>query len=224
MGIPKIAPYRMPQRGELPENVAQWSVDPQRAVLLVHDMQKYFLQSFPAGQSPLVELVQNSVLIRQKCSRLGIPVAYTAQPGSMTEEERGLLVDFWGPGMTAEPEQRGIIDELAPEAGDHVFTKWRYSAFHNTDLLQTMRSLGRDQLIICGVYAHLGILMTAFEAFAHDIQPFLVVDSVADFGESQHRMCVEYAAQRCAMAVTTEDVLTGLDAPVGARAAAVAVR
>ncbi|CAO0836759.1 hypothetical protein SMICM17S_04668 [Streptomyces microflavus] len=28
-----------------------------------------------------------------------MPVAYTAQPGSMTPEQRGLLKDFWGPGI-----------------------------------------------------------------------------------------------------------------------------
>jgi len=33
---------------------------------------------------------------------LGVPVAYTMQPGSMTDDEGGLLKDFWGPGMRAD--------------------------------------------------------------------------------------------------------------------------
>lgn len=50
MTIPPIEPYQMPAADDLPENVASWQVDPSRAVLLIHDMQKYFLAPFPAGQ------------------------------------------------------------------------------------------------------------------------------------------------------------------------------
>ncbi len=67
-----------------------------------------------------------------------MPVAYTAQPGSMTDEQRGLLKDIWGPGMRAEPADREMVPELAPADGDWVLTKWRYSAFVRTDLLERM--------------------------------------------------------------------------------------
>jgi isochorismate hydrolase len=133
-------------------------------------------------------------------------VAYTAQPGSMTESERGLLADFWGPGMRKDPADRAVVDALAPRADDWLLTKWRYSAFHNSPLLKRMRAAGRDQLIICGVYAHVGVLMTAVEAFTHDIQPFLVADAVADFDERYHRLALDYAAERCAMVVTAKEV------------------
>ena len=69
-----------------------------------------------------------------------------------------------------------------------------------------MRADGRDQLVICGVYAHVGVLMSAVEAFTHDIQPFLVADAVADFSEEYHRMAVGYAAERCAVVVTAKEV------------------
>ena len=78
-GIPRIPSYPMPTRATLPANVAQWTVDPDRAVLLVHDMQRYFLKPLP---SPLRdELVHNVALLRKHCADLGVPVAYTAQPG-----------------------------------------------------------------------------------------------------------------------------------------------
>jgi isochorismate hydrolase len=70
-----------------------------------------------------------------------------------------------------------------------------------------MRASGRDQLIVCGVYAHVGVLMSAVEAFTNDIQPFLVADAVADFSAEYHRLAIRYAAERCAMAVTTKEVL-----------------
>ncbi|WP_333767823.1 isochorismatase family protein [Streptomyces sp. IBSBF 2435] len=211
MAIPAIEPYPMPTEGDLPANTASWSVDPSRAALLVHDMQYYFLRPFPAGRSPVDALVRNAVRLRQTCARLGIPVAYTAQPGDMTEQQRGLLKDFWGPGMTAGPRDRAVVDELAPAADDTVFTKWRPSAFFRTSLLDLLRDTGRDQLIVCGVYAHVGILMTTGEAYAHDIQTFVVADAVADFTLADHRMTLEYVATRCGMALRTDTVLQQLE-------------
>ena len=47
-GIPRIPSYPMPTRATLPANVAQWTVDPERAVFLVHDMQSFFLKPLPS--------------------------------------------------------------------------------------------------------------------------------------------------------------------------------
>ncbi|GAA2801844.1 isochorismatase family protein [Saccharopolyspora taberi] len=212
MGIPTIKPYPMPTADELPANTARWTVDPRRAVLLIHDMQRYFVRPFPAGESPGTPLVANIAALRDRCAELDVPVAYTAQPGGMTEEERGLLKDFWGPGMRVEPSDREVVDEITPAQHDWTFTKWRYSAFFRSDLLERMRAQGRDQLIVCGVYAHVGVLMTAVEAFTNDIQTFLVADAVADFTPEFHRLAVDYAAQRCAVVETTGWVLGHLDA------------
>lgn len=200
-GIPDIAAYPMPGERDLPTNTARWTVSPDRAVLLVHDMQRYFLRPFAETQRR--ELRANTILLRERCARLGIPVAFTAQPGSMTEEQRGLLMDFWGPGMRLDPADRAITEELTPRPGDWVFTKWRYSAFFGSELLRRMRADGRDQLIVCGIYAHIGVLATAVDAFTHDIQTFLVADAVADFSEQEHRLALTYAARRCSVVATT---------------------
>ncbi|HGM7176046.1 phenazine biosynthesis protein PhzD, partial [Pseudomonas aeruginosa] len=151
--------------------------------------------------------VANAARLRRWCVEQGVQIAYTAQPGSMTEEQRGLLKDFWGPGMRASPADREVVEELAPGPDDWLLTKWRYSAFFHSDLLQRMRAAGRDQLVLCGVYAHVGVLISTVDAYSNDIQPFLVADAIADFSEAHHRMALEYAASRCAMVVTTDEVL-----------------
>jgi isochorismate hydrolase len=204
-GIPAIKPYLMPTAVDLPGNTARWTLDPERAVLLLHDMQRYFLQPFPDTFRD--QLITNAALLRERAVASGIPVAYTAQPGGMTDEQRGLLKDFWGPGMSVDPADREVVGPLATAAADWVFTKWRYSAFFRSDLLELMRAAGCDQLVVCSVYAHVGVLMTAVEAFANDVQPFLVADAVADFSEEYHRFAVEYAAKRCAVVVTAKEVL-----------------
>lgn len=204
VGIPEIAPYPLPTPFELPENTATWKVDPDRAVLLVHDMQRFFLRPLP---EPLrTRLVDAVAVLVGRARAAGVPVAYTAQPGGMTERQRGLLKDFWGPGMQAAPEDRAVVGPLAPAPGDWMLTKWRYSAFFRSDLLRRMREARRDQLVVCGVYAHVGVLMSAVEAFTNDIEAFLVGDAVADFSLAYHRMALDYAAERCAVVVAGEEV------------------
>jgi isochorismate hydrolase len=201
----------MPTQRALPDNNVNWNLHPHRAVLLIHDMQSFFIRPFPAGQSPQRELLENTALLRQSCARGSVPVAYTEQPGSMTKTERGLLADFWGTGMRREPADRAIVESLAPCEGDWRVTKWRYSAFFRSDLLARMRASGRDQLIVCGVYAHVGVLITLVDAFSHDIQPFLVADGVADFSADYHYLALRYAAQRCARVQTTAWVMNELE-------------
>ncbi|WP_049572107.1 isochorismatase family protein [Streptomyces sp. SBT349] len=205
-GIPEIAPYPLPKSADLPDNVAGWVADPDRAVLLIHDMQRFFLRPF--DDDFRARLVGHTASLRDRCRALGAPVAYTAQPGSMTDEERGLLKDFWGPGMRADPVDREVVAPLAPGPDDWVLTKWRYSAFFRSDLLSRLRAHGRDQLIVCGVYGHVGVLASALEAFTHDIQPFVVGDAIGDFSADHHRLTLTYAAQRCAVVVGADEVFT----------------
>nr|WP_308125934.1 isochorismatase family protein [Nonomuraea ceibae] len=200
----------MPDSGELPANTARWTVSPERAVLLLHDMQHFFLDAFPAGEAPVTDLVRNAAALRERCAAAGIPVAYTTQPGGMSDRQRGLLRDFWGPGMTTGAEHRGVVDPVAPGPDDWIIVKRRYSAFHQSPLLWMLRDSGRDQLIISGVYAHIGVLMTAVDAYSHDVQPFLVADAVADFTAEDHLMTLRYVAGRCGMVATTKELLTDL--------------
>ena len=148
----------------------------------------------------------------------GIPVYYTAQPPRQNPEDRRLLIDFWGDGLQNDESAR-VLDELAPTDRDTVLTKWRYSAFVRSPFEDLLKESGRDQLIIGGVYAHIGCLTTALEAFMRDIQPFMVADALADFSEEEHRIACEYASGRCARVLNTADVLADLQAAEGAEKA-----
>jgi bifunctional isochorismate lyase / aryl carrier protein len=217
MTIPSIAPYPAPARDELPPSKLPWTPDPARAALLIHDMQRYFLSFFDATQSPLREVLQNVVRLRQLCDAAGVPVVYSAQPADPQRAERGLLTDLWGPGITQHPQQQAIVDELAPRSTHLLLEKQRYSAFHRTGLLDVLRAQGRDQLWICGVFAHIGCMVTACDAFMNDVQPFLIADAVADFSREHHEMSLQFVSGRCGVALAAHDlyrVLAGAPQPV----------
>ncbi|WP_445683377.1 isochorismatase family protein [Solibacillus sp. FSL W8-0474] len=211
MAIPAISSYEMPKESNLPKNKVPWEADSNRSVLLIHDMQQYFIDYYKQDASLIPELVANIQAIRKRCDELGIPVVYTAQSGNQKAEDRALLTDFWGPGLKDDPNITKVIDDLAPTADDIVLKKWRYSAFKKTNLLEFMNEQGRDQLIICGVYAHIGCLMTAGEAFMTDIQPFFIADAVADFTLEEHEMAIKYVAQRCGAVFSTAQIIEQLN-------------
>ncbi|AVF65993.1 TPA: isochorismatase family protein [Vibrio alginolyticus] len=193
MAIPKIAGYEIPEVDTFPDNKVNWSIEPDKAVLLVHDMQDYFINFFDKAKQPIPHLLRNVQNVAQAARHADIPVVYTAQPANQDPKERALLTDFWGTGLTQETE---IIAEVAPEQGDIQYKKWRYSAFKKTPLLDWMREAGRDQLIIVGVYGHIGILSTALDAFMLDVKPFIVGDAIADFSLEDHQYALKYVAGR----------------------------
>ncbi|MET7301917.1 isochorismatase family protein [Embleya sp. NPDC005575] len=209
MALPNIAPYPMPDPTELPTNRVDWVVDPARAVLLVHDLQNHFLSAFVPDASPVTELLANVARLKDDCGRLGVPVVYSAQPGGQTAEQRGLQQDFWGPGLPDDPHAAAIAPAVAPGPADTVLTKWKYSAFVRTELREWMRELGRDQLVIVGVYAHIGVMTTACDAWMQDIQAFVVADAVAGFTSDNHRMALQWAAANCAVVTDTESLFAG---------------
>lgn len=213
MSIPSLSSYAMPPAADYPANRVQWQPAPARAVLLIHDMQEYFLRFYGAGNPLVAQLIANIAAVRAWAKAAGVPVVYTAQPTEQSAQDRALLNDMWGPGLTtADPALKSIVAALAPDPQDTVLVKWRYSAFQRSPLQQMMRDWRRDQLIIVGVYAHIGCMTTALDAFMRDIQPFMVADAVADFSEDEHRMALKYVAGRCGAVIGTAQLLAGTTA------------
>jgi bifunctional isochorismate lyase/aryl carrier protein len=90
-----------------------------------------------------------------------------------------------------------------------VLTKHRYSAFQRSNLETLMRARGRDQLVICGVYAHIGCMATAVEAFQRDIEAFFVADALADYSREKHDMALQWVAATCGVPLMTAQVTQG---------------
>ena len=99
MAIPPISPYPIPTPSTtLPADcpARSWALEPARAALLVHDMQKYLLAAYDWNKEPLHSALANIARLITTADQLGIPVFYSAQPPQQHPTRRGLLSDMWG--------------------------------------------------------------------------------------------------------------------------------
>ena len=169
MTLPALIDYATPRH--TPTNRVNWTLDPSRAAVLVHDLQRYFFRAFAPGCPALERALAATAEILAAARAAGVPVFYTAQTGDQPTDERSLQGELWGRGMTSAPEDTAIVDAVAPHAGDAVIVKHRYSAFAKSDLAERLAALGRDQLVVVGVYAHIGVAATACDAFQREVYP-----------------------------------------------------
>jgi isochorismate hydrolase len=196
---------------DVPARSAPWTLETDRAALLVHDMQHYFIKAYTPHADPITTVLRNTKNLIDTAHAHDVPVFYSAQPGGMTPEQRGLFGQLYGPGMPDDDAERAIVDPIAPAPTDTVLTKWKYSEFFRSDLLEMLRNANRDQLIIVGVYAFSGITATSTDAVQNDIQAFIVSDAVADYTAAGHSQALAWCAERTARILTTRSALAGLD-------------
>ncbi len=145
---------------------------------------------------------------------LGLPVVYA--------NDSFLPGDFLFRGRMAPHSLRGtpgaeVIPELAPEPGDHVLPKRRFSAFFKTDLDQTLRTLGADTVAVAGITTPFCVLATALDAVAHDFGAVILEDACAAHKPRVHEQCLDLYRRGPLWPLlrveTVDAVVAGLDGP-----------
>lgn len=208
MSIKSLPAYTLPSKNDIPSNKVSWPFEPSKSALLIHDMQQYFVEFYGENNHLIEQVINNIVALKAYCKAQNIPVYYTAQPKDQPDEDRALLNDMWGKGLPQHPEKQPIISKLAPDEQDTVLIKWRYSAFYRSPLKELMQTQSRDQLIICGIYGHIGVMQTAVDAFMNDIKPFLIADAIADFSLEDHMAALNHVARNAGRVVSNEEIIS----------------
>jgi len=100
--------------------------------------------------------------------------------------------------MRARPELRGkllvkdtwdwqIVDELAPQPGDIVVEKSRYSGFCRTGLDVRLNILGIRNLLFTGIATNVCVESTARDAFFAEFWPIMIEDAMNNSGPDFNR-------------------------------------
>ncbi len=197
--------YQLPGADCLEFNRMTWQLNPDQAVLLIHDMQNYYFRPLLRHNPDMATtMLANISTIKKACLRMGIPVIYTEQR-PLTIAERGLLYDLWGAGMQGVDDEAAVVSAIEP-SGDYTIVKHKYSAFYNSKFADLLAELNRNQIIITGVYSHIGCMTTALDALMRDLKIFYVVDAVGDFSLDFHLSSVKTIGNCCGQLYLTETI------------------
>lgn len=122
------------------------------------------------------KIVQPMKSFLGKCRTLSIPVIF-ANDSFLREDFlfKGKLKPYAIRGTAGEQ----VLHDLAPEPGDIILPKRRFSAFFKTDLDQTLRAYGLDTVAIGGINTHVCVIATALDAICHDFYTVLLEDLCA---------------------------------------------
>jgi len=198
-----LAPYARPL-----------TLDVKHAALLVVDMQNAFLHPdgaiyLPAAKT-IIAVVKDLAAAFRKAKR---PVLYTRHAEDPAGGNAGMMAKWWEKSSPLEGTfDAAILDELAPEPGDVVIPKIRYSAFVATDLEQRLRQAGVTDLVLAGVMTNLCVETTARDAFIHDYRVAVVADACAAPTLAMHRAALLNLAYGFATVTTSGAVREELNA------------
>lgn len=205
-----IFPDVMPTPAMLPDDTTGWTLDPERAALVVLNLQRRFVHVLSEEGAPVTELLANAHRLVNAAHAAGVPVIHSVPAG-----ERGPATYVRRSGVPDDRDGEAFADQVEPRTGDAVLTARKHSAFARTRLEGRLRDLRRDQVVIAGLFARVGVLMTAADAWVQDLEPFVVADAVADASAGSHGFALEWVADTCGAVTSTDRVVTvfGLVAP-----------
>lgn len=188
----QVSPYSLETFGTWDRGLG-WTAERDRCALLVHDLLPYYLSVL--DQDLTTTLVDTVTQLLGDAHTHDVPVVASAPRAATTAAQRGLGGRLWGMGPTHDQTSTPALGQLTDPRIPWV-SKRSLSAFYATDLDVELRRLGRDQLVIVGVFAAGGVLATTFDALARDIEVFTVADGVADYTEALHAGALETIASR----------------------------
>jgi|LSQX01.1.fsa_nt_gb ureidoacrylate peracid hydrolase len=75
-----------------------------------------------------------------------------------------------------------IVDDLAPQDGDIIINKHRYSGFVGTELNAVLHTLNIKHLVLTGIATNVCVEATLRDAFSHEYFPILIEDACGNAG------------------------------------------
>ncbi|NEB80843.1 isochorismatase family protein [Streptomyces sp. SID14478] len=172
-----------------------------RPALVVIDLQKGITQSHP-GQDTATT-VRHSSELAAAFRRHELPVVLVNVTGRAPGR-----TDAGGGGTVAlPPGWADLNDELDVQPTDHLITKRRRSAFHDTGLDTLLRDLGVTQIVLTGIATASGVESTARSAADHGYHVVLATDAMNDPDVDSHRHSIERVFPKLGETATTADVI-----------------
>lgn len=172
------------ETGDLNIRQRQWEASMDRSLLIVTDLQNYFLSpeshAFIPSAPAIVQNISNLIRFYTVNHR---PVIFTKHVNDT--ENAGSMAYWWKDLIEAGTWMSEIHDDL-PTAGGLTLTKHQYDAFHQTDLEKILKENQVQYPVICGVMTNLCCETTARSAFVRGLRPVIPLDATAAYNREFH--------------------------------------
>jgi nicotinamidase-related amidase len=182
---------------EIPESLAE-AVRPDRASLVVYDMQAGIVRQLPNGMAVVAKVSRVLAAAREAGFRvfflrhmsLPVEVAGVMQLRMAMAWQKVSRVEDVRPWFLRGSPGFDIIEELAPRPSEAIFDKIGFSAFEGTPLTTAMRDCGLNAVVLCGIAVEIGIEPTARHAIDLGFIPIVVEDACGygDEAAAQHAL------------------------------------
>jgi nicotinamidase-related amidase len=195
-------------------------LDPRRAALVMWDMQKGL-----AGRSPAISTIRDNALrLLAAADQHGLPVIWSRHilpPIALTTGPFLLFLmkkqkvdhpDKLAPAMQRGMDDTEFVDGLAPKPHHLVLEKSQPSLFIDTPLDISLKTLGRDTLIMAGVATDIGIEFTCRHAAALGYYSVVVEDACGSYAREAHERSLAFLRGWTTPVVDTRKVCDTLDA------------
>ncbi len=184
----------IPLEGDI--SFRQRAIEPDRAALLVVDLQKGLYNPSKGGTDPersyLYDRIENSVIpngqrLIAACRAAGTEVIYTVIE-CLTLDGRDRSLDYKISGLFAAKGSREaeVIDALAPLDNEIVIPKTSSSLFNSTNFEYVLRNLGVEYLMVMGVITDQCIETTVRDGCDRGFLMTVVEDACAANTEQRH--------------------------------------
>jgi nicotinamidase-related amidase len=159
-------------------------LDRDNAVLVIIDVQERLCRAM--DEAVLRKLTSNTSILQEAARELGIPVLVTEQYVK-------------GIGET--------IPALKEKISEPAIEKMTFSCCGEAPFPERLKSLGRKQIIVTGMEAHVCVLQTVIDLLDAGYHVHLVRDAVMSRKKDNWRVGVEMAAAAGAVITSTETAL-----------------
>jgi ureidoacrylate peracid hydrolase len=205
-------------------------IAPERAALIIVDMQNDFVSSegkmaeFGFHLECVQETIQPIKALLQTTRKLNYPVLHTSMINDFNQNPASWYA-FWGePAVTLSGSWgAGFIDELKPQKGELIITKYTYGAFEGTNLNTILRSKGIQTLMFAGTDLNICAGDTLHQAFALGYHVVAVSDCLASFSrigiehsEQLHQMGLYIVENHFGTVINSQQLISIMQLPAGA--------
>ncbi len=176
------------------QNISRFLLEKEKAMLAVVDVQQRLVPSMP--EKVYRQTLKTIQFLVEGARLLKLPVVVTEQ------YPKGL-----GP----------TVPDLADACRDKVIEKVSFGCCGEPKFLNTIKELGRPQVIVTGMEAHVCVYQTVLGLLERGYQVHLVRDAIISRGKLDYQNALELSARAGATVTTAETALFQL---VGASTAA----